>query len=88
MAVGNPVDSDLEATLNRYVSIGYIGYVYDGYYNYTGATLNRGNSGGPLVNSRGELIGINTYATSGIDDGVWNIAIDSAVLCENLYKCE
>jgi S1-C subfamily serine protease len=88
MAVGNPVDSDLEATLNRYVSIGYIGYVYDGYYNYTSATLNRGNSGGPLVNSRGELIGINTYATSGIDDGVWNIAIDSAVLCENLYNCE
>jgi S1-C subfamily serine protease len=88
MAIGNPYDQDLDATLNRYVSIGYIGYVYRGYYNYTGATLNKGNSGGPLVNSRGELIGINTYASSGMDDGVWNIAIDSKVLCENLYDCE
>lgn len=87
MAIGNPYDQDLDATLNRYVSIGYIGYVYDGYYNYTGATLNRGNSGGPLVNSRGELIGINTYASSGMDAGIWNIAIDSKVLCENLYNC-
>ncbi|MCX6535208.1 MAG: trypsin-like peptidase domain-containing protein [Actinobacteria bacterium] len=87
MAIGNPNDQDLEATLNRYVSIGYIGYVYDGYYNYTSATLNHGNSGGPLVNSRGELIGINTYATSGMDAGVWNIAIDSKVLCKNLYNC-
>jgi len=88
MAIGNPNDQDLGATLNRYVSIGYIGYVYEGYYNYTSATLNHGNSGGPLVNSRGELIGINTYATSGMDAGVWNIAIDSKVLCENLYNCE
>ena len=88
MAIGNPYDQDLDATLNRYVSIGYIGYVYREYYNYTGATLNKGNSGGPLVNSRGELIGINTYATSGMDAGVWNIAIDSNVLCENLYDCE
>ena len=88
MAIGNPYDQDLDATLNRYVSIGFIGYVYDGYYNYTSATLNHGNSGGPLVNSRGELIGINTYATSGMDAGVWNIAIDSKVLCENLYDCE
>jgi putative serine protease PepD len=88
MAIGNPYDQELDATLNRYVSIGFIGYVYDGYYNYTSATLNHGNSGGPLVNSRGELIGINTYASSGMDAGVWNIAIDSKVLCEKLYKCE
>ena len=87
MAIGNPYDQELDATLNRYVSIGFIGYVYDGYYNYTSATLNHGNSGGPLVNSRGELIGINTYASSGMDAGVWNIAIDSKVLSEKLYKC-
>ena len=88
MAIGNPVDEEIEEVLNRYVSIGYIGFVLDGYYNYTSATLNRGNSGGPLVNSRGELIGINTFATSGLDNGVWNIAVDSDILCEKLYKCD
>ncbi len=88
MAIGNPEDEDFEETLGRYVSIGYIGYVLDGHYNYTSATLNRGNSGGPLVNSHGELIGINTLASSGIDYGVWNIAVDSAILCDELYDCD
>lgn len=88
MAIGNPVDEEIEEVLDRYVSIGYIGFVLDGYYNYTSATLNRGNSGGPLVNSRGELIGINTLATSGLDNGVWNIAVDSDILCEKLYNCD
>lgn len=88
MAIGNPLDSELGVTLDRYVSSGYIGYVLDEYWNYTSATLNRGNSGGPLVNSRGELIGINTLASSGIDEGIWNIAVDSAVLCVNLLVCD
>lgn len=88
MAIGNPEDAEIEEVLDRYVSIGYIGHVLDRYYNYTSATLNRGNSGGPLVNSRGELIGINTFASSGLEDGVWNIAVDSAILCEKLYECE
>ena len=88
MAIGNPEDAEIEEVLDRYVSIGYIGHVLDRYYNYTSATLNRGNSGGPLVNSRGELIGINTFASSGLEDGVWNIAVDSDILCEKLYECE
>jgi S1-C subfamily serine protease len=88
MAIGNPLDADLGLTLERYVTFGYIGYVHDNYWNYTSATLNRGNSGGPLVNSRGELIGINTLASSGIDEGIWNIAVDSEVLCLNLLKCD
>jgi hypothetical protein len=83
-----PTTRHLDEVLDRYVSIGYIGSVLDGYFNYTSATLNRGNSGGPLVNSRGELIGINTFATSGLDNGVWNIAVDSDILCEKLYNCE
>jgi len=44
--------------------------------------------GGPLVNSRGELIGINTLASSGLDEGVWNVAVDSAVLCVSLIICD
>jgi S1-C subfamily serine protease len=88
MAIGNPGDNTVGETLFRYITIGHIGYVLDEYYNYTSATLNKGNSGGPLVNSRGELIGINSFASSGINEGVWNIAVDSAILCEKLLKCE
>jgi len=34
------------------------------------------------------LIGINTWASSGTEDGVWNIAVDADALCEKLYECE
>ena len=87
MAIGNPYDSGFEVTLYNNVTFGNITNVVDEFFNYTTATINKGNSGGPLVNSRGELIGINTWASSGTEDGVWNIAVDSDALCEKLYDC-
>ncbi len=87
MAIGNPLETDFEETIVLYNSttFGYISYVLDGKWNYTSATINGGNSGGPLVNSRGELIGINTLAAASTEGGVWNIAVDSDILCEKIF---
>jgi S1-C subfamily serine protease len=88
MAIGNPYDGDFEVVLNNSTTFGQISFVLDLYWNYTSATINSGNSGGPLVNSRGEVIGINTLSGASTEGGVWNLAVDSAALCKELIECE
>ncbi|MFC0322890.1 DegQ family serine endoprotease [Gallibacterium melopsittaci] len=75
MAVGNPfglgqtVTSGIISALGRSADDG-----TDSYQNYiqTDAAVNRGNSGGPLLNLKGELVGINTaiIAPSGGNVGI------------------
>lgn len=93
MAVGNPrsfnpddLGHPLGVILDNNVSIGIITSVIGTRWNYTSATINGGNSGGPLVNSRGELIGINTLGSTNDEVGLWNIAVNSEIIFENLLN--
>lgn len=75
VAIGNPLGLELQSTvtsgiisgLNRTVSFEN-GAQMDGLMQ-TDAAINSGNSGGALLNSKGELIGINT-AKAGNSDGI------------------
>lgn len=75
VAIGNPLGFELQSTvtsgiisgLNRSVKFN-TGVTMDGLMQ-TDAAINSGNSGGALLNSRGELIGINT-AKAGNSDGI------------------
>lgn len=52
------------------------------------APLNAGMSGGPLVNSRGEVMGTNTWFY--LDDEIqdWNVAVGLPALCDEIVDCD
>jgi len=58
-------------------------------YLQTDAAVNQGNSGGPLINLKGEIIGINSAIFSTSDDGAWlgiSFAIPSNVARRTLVS--
>ncbi|BDH44416.1 serine protease [Salmonella enterica subsp. enterica serovar Choleraesuis] len=92
VAVGNPFGLGQTATSGIISALGRSGLNLEGLENFiqTDAAINRGNSGGALVNLNGELIGINTaiLATGGGSVGI-GFAIPSnmaRVLTEQLIK--
>lgn len=78
MAVGSP--KNLDGT----VTFGYVANERDGVI-FSDATVNPGNSGGPLINSRGEVIGTNTWILG--DYGSLALSLRVDVLCVRLLDC-
>ena len=62
VAIGNPFGLSQTATSGIVSALGRSGLGIEGYEDFiqTDASINQGNSGGALVNLRGELIGVNT----------------------------
>ncbi|HEV3139246.1 MAG TPA: trypsin-like peptidase domain-containing protein, partial [Vicinamibacterales bacterium] len=80
LAVGNPLGVGQTVTMGIISGKGRSTAVGDGSYEdflQTDAPINHGNSGGALVNTRGELVGINSQILSNGGDG--NIGIGFAI---------
>lgn len=71
MAIGNPYNLGQTITQGIISATGRIGLNPSGRQNFlqTDASINHGNSGGALVNSLGELMGINTLSFDKSNDG-------------------
>ena len=82
MVVGAPYGLEGSVAIGNVMNV-------DGIDVVTSAPLNGGNSGGPLVNSRGEVMGTNTRTRIGDDDPQdWNVAVGVSALCDGLVACQ
>ena len=81
LAIGDPISADelsgsvtfgIVSALSRQINIE--GFVNE--YMQTDAAVNPGNSGGPLINMRGEVIGVTSakYISAGVDESGQNIS--------------
>ena len=81
VAIGNPYGFSHTVTSGIVSALGRTDIGFEGYYDFiqTDAAINFGNSGGGLVNLKGELIGINTAIISANNNGGGNIGLGLAI---------
>ena len=67
LAVGNPFGVGQTVTMGIVSALGRGGFGINNYEDFiqTDAAINMGNSGGPLVDAEGRLVGINAWIISG-----------------------
>jgi len=84
VAIGNPFGLDRTATAGIVSAVqertitAPNGYPID-HVIQTDAPINRGNSGGPLLNDQAQVIGVNSQISTGEDGGTGNVGIGFAV---------
>ena len=84
IAIGTPADVSLGQTVTKGIISGMREFDKKKLYQ-TDASINGGNSGGPLLNMKGEVIGINSYKLKGVGIDGLNFAIPTDVAIEKLH---
>ena len=79
MAIGNPFDFSFSTTVGVVSALGRRGLAAGEIQNFiqTDAAVNPGNSGGPLINLDGQVVGINTAIYSAGQDQNSGIVCDT-----------
>ncbi|MCL2441450.1 MAG: Do family serine endopeptidase [Treponema sp.] len=87
IAIGNPLGVSFSVTMGIVSAVGRTGGPGGNINDFiqTDAPINQGNSGGPLVNIRGEVIGINTWIASNMSGG-GNVGLGFAIPVNNVKR--
>ena len=79
IAIGNPLGLSFTVTEGIISAVDREGVNELPFYFQTDVSLNPGNSGGPLINTRGEVIGINNFKISGAENIGFALEINHAI---------
>lgn len=79
IAIGNPLGLSFTVTEGIISAVHREGTNNLPYYFQTDASLNPGNSGGPLINTKGKVIGVNNFKISGADNIGFALEINKAI---------
>jgi len=83
LAIGNPLGLSFTATEGIISALDREGINELPYYFQTDVPLNPGNSGGPLLNTKGEVIGINNFKVQGAENIGFALEINYAIEAVN-----